>query len=224
MPKIIVAIDGYSACGKSTTAQLVAKALKYSYVDSGAMYRAVTLYFMRNHINPTNPKQVAKALSEIEIGFRYNPLTGKSDTLLNTENVEDEIRTMEISNRVSEVSALPEVRKEMVAQQQKMGKKKGLVMDGRDIGTTVFPNAELKVFMTANMEIRAYRRQQELLAKDQLIPLIEIEKNLSERDRIDTSRKDSPLRKADDAIVIDNTQLTIDEQVEIVLRMVGSKF
>lgn len=223
MPKIIVAIDGYSACGKSTTAQMVARALHYSYVDSGAMYRAVTLYFIRNHIDPTNPKHVAQALTQIEIGFRHNAITGKSDTILNNENIEEEIRTMAVSNRVSEVAALSEVRKAMVAQQQKMGKKKGLVMDGRDIGTTVFPNAELKVFMTATMQIRAYRRQQELLAKDQLVSLPEIEHNLSERDRIDTTRSDSPLRKADDAIVLDNTHLTIEEQVEIVLRWVGSK-
>ncbi len=223
MPKIIVAIDGYSACGKSTTARMVAQALQYSYVDSGAMYRAVTLYFIRKLIDPTNPKHVALALSQIEIGFRHNPLSGNSDTILNNENIEDEIRTMAVSNKVSEVAALPEVRKAMVAQQQKMGKKKGIVMDGRDIGTTVFPNAELKVFMTATMEIRAYRRQQELLAKDQLVSLTEIEHNLSERDRIDTTRNDSPLRKADDAIVIDNTHLTIEEQVEIVLRWVGSK-
>jgi cytidylate kinase len=165
MPKIIVAIDGYSSCGKSTTAKLVARQLNYPYIDTGAMYRAVTLYFIQNHISLTNPKEIENALSKVHISFRRHPELGRNDTYLNGLNVEDEIRKMYVSEQVSEVSAIAEVRHALVAQQQRMGKTKGIVMDGRDIGTVVFPQAELKIFMTADPHIRAQRRQLELMEK-----------------------------------------------------------
>lgn len=169
MKKIIIAIDGYSACGKSSTAKAVASILGYSYIDTGAMYRAVTLYFLQNFVSLTNPNEIENALKEIEIEFRHNPKTQKSDTYLNGINVEQEIRQMTVSDKVSEVSAISQVRRFLVAQQQKMGKKKGIVMDGRDIGTVVFPEAELKIFMTAEMTVRAKRRQDELLEKGELV-------------------------------------------------------
>jgi CMP/dCMP kinase len=223
MKKIVVAIDGYSSCGKSTTAKLVAKELGYAYIDTGAMYRAVTLYFLEHYIDLTNPKKVSQALQEIHITFERNAKTRRNEVYLNGLNVEDEIRQMYISDKVSEVSVLPEVRHCMVSQQQKMGRRRGVVMDGRDIGTTVFPDAEVKIFMTADVVIRAQRRQQELLDKGQMVPLDEIVKNLQKRDLIDSTRKESPLIQAADAEVLDTSHITIDEQVEFVLHQVAAK-
>ena len=223
MKKIIIAIDGYSACGKSTTAKVSASRLGYSYVDTGAMYRATTLYFHEHFINPTNPKAIAKALEEIHITFVYNPKMDRNETFLNGLNVEDEIRTMFISERVSEISAIPEVRRNMVALQKKMGKKRGLVMDGRDIGTAVFPDAELKIFMQADLFVRAHRRQQELLEQKQVIDIDKIIENLQKRDLIDTTRSEGPLRKAENAFVLDTTYMTVEEQVECVVNLATGK-
>jgi cytidylate kinase len=223
MKKIIIAIDGYSACGKSTTAKLVANRLGYIYIDSGAMYRAVTLYFCQNHISSTNPHQVESALANIHIYFVHNPKLGKNETYLNGLNVEEEIRKMYISERVSEVSAIHDVRKAMVHQQQQMGKKRGLVMDGRDIGTCVFPDAELKIFMVADIQVRAQRRQEELLEKNEMVSMDDIIKNLELRDHLDTTRAESPLRKAEDAYLLDNTSITIDEQINFVINLASSK-
>lgn len=223
LQKIIIAIDGYSSCGKSTTAKLVAAKLGYGYIDTGAMYRAVTLFFLEHNITLTNPKEIEKALSEINISFHYNPKTEENETFLNGLNVEKEIRKMYISDQVSEVSAVPEIRHAMVAQQQKMGKKKGIVMDGRDIGTRVFPDAELKIFMTADLNLRAFRRQQELLNKKQMVNLDEIKQNLIHRDQIDTTRKESPLVKSPDAHLLDTTFLTVEEQVELVVDLALSR-
>ena len=221
--KIIIAIDGYSACGKSTTAKQVAAQLGYTYIDTGAMYRAVTLYFIENYVAGDNPVEVQKALHDIHISFVFNPKTEQSDTCLNGLNVEHEIRKMYISEKVSEVSALPDVRRAMVRQQQQIGKKRGLVMDGRDIGTKVFPDAELKLFMTADIQIRAARRQQELLERQELVNLEDIILNLETRDRIDTTRKESPLTKAEDAYAIDTSFMTIDEQVDYIVHLATSK-
>lgn len=223
MKKIVIAIDGYSACGKSTTAKAVARKLEYLYLDSGAMYRAVTLYFHQHYINLTNPRDIEKALENIHITFILNPKLMYNETYLNGLNVEEEIRKMYISERVSEVSALPQVRKALVAQQRKLGKKKGVVMDGRDIGTVVFPEAELKIFMMADFQIRAERRQKELLEKDQLLNLEEVKANLQKRDFLDTTRQESPLKKAEDAHVIDTTFITIEEQVEEIINLATSK-
>ncbi|MCF2447344.1 (d)CMP kinase [Dyadobacter sp. CY345] len=219
MPKIIVAIDGYSSCGKSTTAKQVAQQLNYAYIDTGAMYRAVTLFFIQNHISVSNPREVQKALNDIHITFRRHKEKGTNDTYLNGLNVEDEIRKMYVSEQVSTVSAIKDVRHSLVAQQQRMGRSRGIVMDGRDIGTVVFPQAELKIFMTADPIIRAQRRQLELLEKGELVGLPEIAENLKMRDRIDTTRAESPLRQAEDAIYIDNSMMTLDEQVEMVVRL-----
>lgn len=220
---IIIALDGYSSCGKSTTAKLAAKQLGYAYIDTGAMYRAVTLYFLQNHVAITNPHEVSKALDNIHITFRRHPETKSNDTFLNGMNVETEIRKMYVSERVSEVSAVAEVRHAMVAQQQQMGKSKSIVMDGRDIGTVVFPEAELKIFMTADPLMRAQRRQAELLIKGEMVDLPEIVANLQKRDHIDTHREESPLRQAEDALLIDNTFLTVDEQVELVVRLADER-
>jgi cytidylate kinase len=217
MQNIIIAIDGFSACGKSTTAKLVAEKLGFTYIDTGAMYRAVTLYFLEHYISLDNPKEVSKALSNIHLSFQKTASSTNADMFLNGLNVEDEIRKMYISDQVSQVSALKDVRVAMVDQQQRMGKKKAIVMDGRDIGTHVFPQAELKIFMSADMEIRAGRRQQELLEKGQMVPLTEVIENIRKRDAIDTTRKESPLTKAEDAILVDTSHLTIEEQVDIVL-------
>ena len=217
MKKIVIALDGYSSCGKSTTAKMVAADLGYAYIDTGAMYRAVTLYFLEHHVSLTNPKEIKEALNNIEIEFHYNPKTKRNEVFLNGLNVEDEIRKMYISNQVSEVSVVPEVRRAMVAQQQKMGRKRGVVMDGRDIGTAVFPDAEVKIFMTADVDTRAKRRQVELLEKKQLVNLDEIKENLLKRDLIDSTRAESPLRRADDAALLDTSHMTIDEQVDFVL-------
>lgn len=217
MKKIIIAIDGYSGCGKSTTAKLVASKLGYKYIDTGAMYRAVTLYFINNHVKITNPKEVEKALGNIVVDFRFNEHTENSDTYLNGLNVEKEIRKMPVSEKVSDVSALAAVRHKMKEQQVSMGKSKAVVMDGRDIGTNIFPDAELKIFMVAEIVTRAKRRQQELLEKGQVVGLDKIVHNLEERDRIDTSRAESPLKQADDAFLVDTTYTTIEEQVDIIL-------
>ncbi|PWJ58402.1 cytidylate kinase [Dyadobacter jejuensis] len=219
MPKIIVAIDGYSSCGKSTTAKLVAQQLNYPYIDTGSMYRAVTLYFLQNHVTLSNPKEVEMALSQIHISFRMHVGTGKNDTYLNGLNVEEEIRKMYVSDKVSEVSAIPAVRHALVAQQQRMGKTRGIVMDGRDIGTVVFPEAELKIFMTADPYIRAQRRQLELMEKGEMIGIEKIFENLKHRDLIDTTRAESPLKQAADAVYIDNSLMTLDEQVDMVVRL-----
>lgn len=219
---MVIAIDGYSACGKSTTAKEVARILGYRYIDSGAMYRAVTLYFLDNHVSLSNPKEILKALSQIHIAFKVNS-KGMSETYLNNLNVEKEIRKMRISEKVSPVSAIKDVRIAMVEQQRRMGREKAIVMDGRDIGTVVFPNAELKFFMTADMVVRAIRRQKELLENDRLVDLDEVIENIAQRDKIDTTRKESPLRQAPDAIVIDTTHITVDEQVDEVVRQAVSK-
>lgn len=218
MRKIIVAIDGYSACGKSTTAKETARILGFRYIDTGAMYRAVTLYFLEHHIALTNPKEVQKALDQIKITFRVNR-EGRSETYLNGLNVERDIRDMRVSENVSQVSALPAVRHAMVDQQRRMGKERGVVMDGRDIGTVVFPDAELKVFMGADILVRAFRRQKELLSHDELVDIDTIIENLRKRDEIDSTRKESPLRKASDAIELDTTFITVDEQVDEVVRL-----
>jgi cytidylate kinase len=217
MPKIVIAIDGYSSCGKSTTAKAVAARMGYGYIDTGAMYRAVSLYFTRERISLSNQREVLNALDEIHITFNHNKRTGKNETCLNGLNVEEEIRKMYISNVVSEVSAIPEVRWAMVAQQQKMGRRRGVVMDGRDIGTKVFPDAEVKVFMTADTYTRARRRQQELLEKGEMINLDEIIQNLEKRDKIDTTRAESPLVQAPDAELLDTSHMTIEEQVDWVI-------
>ena len=209
MKKIIVAIDGFSSTGKSTLAKQLAKRLGYTYIDSGAMYRAITLYFLRHEIALTDKTQIKNAIEKITLHFENNEIC------LNDENVEKEIRIMEISNLVSEVSALEDVRTFAVAQQQKIGKKKGLVMDGRDIGTTVFPNAELKIYLHANEKTRTQRRFDEMKIKNSLITLDEVRDNLKHRDLIDSTREISPLKKADDAIVLDNSELTMEEQLEI---------
>lgn len=218
MKKIVIAIDGFSACGKSTTAKEVARELNYRYIDSGAMYRAVTLYFLDHHISLSNPKEIDKALNEIHISFVVNS-KGNSETFLNGVNIEKAIRKMRISENVSQVSAIREVRKAMVEQQRRLGKDKGIVMDGRDIGSVVFPDAELKIFLTADMMVRAFRRQKELLEREDLVDLDDIIANLTQRDEIDSNRKESPLVKSPDAISIDTTHITIDEQVDKVIRL-----
>jgi cytidylate kinase len=223
MKRIIIAIDGYSACGKSTTAKQIAARLGYSYIDTGAMYRATALYFNQHYINTTDPAAILKALEETHVNFHFNEKLLRSDTYLNGLNVEDEIRKMYVSNMVSEVSAIPEVRKHMVHLQRKMGKKKGVVMDGRDIGTQVFPDAELKIFMTADMEVRAARRQQEYLLKKQVVDLDDVLENLKKRDLIDTTREEGPLRKAEDAYEVDTTYITVEEQVDYILNLATSK-
>lgn len=217
MRDIIIAIDGHSGCGKSSTAKSVARELGYVYLDSGAMYRAVTLYFIRHGVDIQNESVVEQALNKINIRFDRNKVTHENETYLNDENVEREIRKMDVSERVSDVSAIPRVRKQMVEQQRTMGRSKAVVMDGRDIGTNVFPEAELKIFMSADLEVRARRRKQELEEKGVEVSLDEIVANLSERDRIDTQRKEHPLIKAADAIEIDTTYLNFTEQVEQVV-------
>jgi cytidylate kinase len=216
--KIVIAIDGYSACGKSSTAKMVAAILGYRYIDTGAMYRAVTLYFLEHHVALTNPKDVSRALQQTSISFKVNS-KNVSETYLNGLNVEKAIRSMRVSERVSEVSAIKEVRIAMVEQQRKMGKERGIVMDGRDIGTVVFPQAELKVFMTAELLVRAFRRQRELLERDKLIDLDDVITNIVQRDKIDTTRLESPLKQAADAIMIDTTHVTLEEQVDEVVRL-----
>ncbi|MBQ8457731.1 MAG: (d)CMP kinase [Prevotella sp.] len=220
MKKITIAIDGHSSCGKSTMAKDLAREVGYVYVDTGAMYRSVTLFALRNGLftaDGINEEELRKRMAEIHIAFKFNAEAGRPDTYLNGELVEKEIRSMEVSNHVSPIATLGFVREAMVAQQQQMGKDKGVVMDGRDIGTTVFPNAELKVFVTASAEVRAQRRYDELKAKGMEANYEEILKNVQERDYIDSHREVSPLRKADDAIELDNSNMTIPEQKQWLL-------
>ncbi len=215
--KIIIAVDGFSSCGKSTFAKAIAARLGYIFIDTGAMYRAVTLYALEHgaiRSGIVDEEAVAGLLDEVAITFRFNPSRGASDIYVNGDLVEGKIRTIEVSNCVSQVSAIPAVRQKLVAMQQEMGRRRGVVMDGRDIGTVVFPDAELKLFMTADPAVRARRRYDELTAKGQQVTLDEIERNVRERDAADMSRAISPLRQADDAIVLDNSRMTVDEQME----------
>ena len=221
MKPIIIAIDGFSSCGKSTMAKDLARSVGYIYVDTGAMYRAVTLYAMRHNMFNTDGTvkvdDLEKAMADIHISFEVNSKTGRNDAFLNGEDVEDDIRSMAVAGHVSPIAAIPFVRKALVAQQQAMGTKKGIVMDGRDIGTTVFPEAELKIFVTASPVVRAERRYAELKGKEMDVNFDDILKNVEERDYIDTHREVSPLRKADDAIELDNSNMTIEEQREWLL-------
>ncbi len=215
MKKITIAIDGHSSCGKSTMAKDLARRIGYVYIDTGAMYRAVTLFAMRHNLianGQVNAAKLQEEMGNIHISLRLNPETQRPDTYLNGECVEREIRTMEVSRHVSLIAALPFVRSAMVEMQREMGKEKGVVMDGRDIGTVVFPHAELKIFVTASAEVRAQRRYDELTAKGEKCNYEEILENVKERDRIDSTRETSPLRQAEDAIVLDNTHMTIPEQ------------
>jgi len=223
MQKIIITIDGFSSCGKSTLAKQLARELNYVFIDSGAMYRAITLYFLRNHVDWYNKEQVEEALKEIDLDFQYNEKTGQSNMFLNQENVEQLIRDMLVSENVSEVSTIKEVREFAVAQQQKLGTRKGIVMDGRDIGTTVFPNAELKIFVTADPAVRVERRFKELFEKNPDITIEEVKNNLEMRDYIDSNREFSPLRKADDAVILDNSSLTREEQLATALKWAKEK-
>ena len=212
--KIIITIDGWSSCGKSTLAKQLSKKLGYLYVDSGAMYRAITLFFLRNQTDWTKKKEVKSALKNVELEFVLNEKTGLGEMYLNGENVEYLIRELVVAEKVSDVAAIKEVREFAVAQQQKMGAKKGIVMDGRDIGTVVFPKAELKIFMTADNAVRVERRFKEMYAKNPNITVEEVKNNLEMMDYIDSHREVSPLRKAKDALVLDNTYLTRDQQFE----------
>jgi cytidylate kinase len=224
--KITIAIDGYSSCGKSTIAKALAAQLSYSYVDTGAMYRAVTLYCLQHGIIKDGAfveSEVVRALDDITLTFQFNPNTKTSETFLNGVNVEREIRRMEVSNLVSPISKIATVRKRMVDLQREMGKDKGVVMDGRDIGTNVFPAAELKIFMTADPDVRVQRRLDELTAKGEFISKDDVSANLMSRDYEDTHRKENPLIKADDAVVLDNSELNREEQLEFVLRLVKER-
>ena len=227
MKKITIAIDGFSSCGKSTMAKDLAKKLGYVYVDTGAMYRAVTLYAMRNRLfnadGSVKTADLERQMNKINITFKLNKRAERPDTYLNNELVENDIRTLEVSNHVSQIAAVPFVREAMVAQQQRMGKDKGVVMDGRDIGTTVFPEAELKVFVTASAEVRAQRRYDELKEKGMPADFNDILKNVQERDYIDSHREVSPLRKAPDAIELDNSHMTIAEQSAWLMEQVEQK-
>jgi cytidylate kinase len=215
---IVIAIDGYSSCGKSTLARALAQKLHFIYVDSGAMYRAVTLYFLRNNIDLNSHEKIAEALKNIHLNFHSRDY--QTHITLNDEEVSDEIRQMPVSDNVSAIAALPDVRHEMVKQQQRMGRSKNIVMDGRDIGTTVFPDAQLKIFMTADPKVRAERRYKELYEKNPDITLEDVFENLAHRDYQDTTRKESPLVRATDAIILDNTNLTPDEQLQFALEKV----
>lgn len=223
MSKITVAIDGYSSCGKSTLAKALAQKLNYNYIDTGAMYRAVTIYCLRNDIiNDTTldlPKLFA-SLNDIEVSFKYNTTNKTSEVFLNGEHVEREIRTMQVANNVSAISSIKEVREKMVILQREMGKEKGVIMDGRDIGSHVFPNAELKLFMTADCDIRTQRRLNELSSKGEYHSFEDVKHNLEKRDHDDTTRKENPLRQADDAIVLDNTDISKEEQLEFVIKLI----
>ena len=221
MKKIVIAIDGFSSCGKSTFAKMIAARLGYIFIDTGAMYRAVTLYALENGAitnGMVNEQKLKELLDRIAIKFRFNPQRGVSDIYVDGEWVEGKIRTIEVSNLVSAVSQIPEVRTKLVAMQQEMGRDKGVVMDGRDIGTVVFPDAELKLFMTADPHIRALRRYEELREKGDNVSLAEIEQNIIDRDRADQSRAISPLRQAEDAVVLDNSYMTLEEQMEWLFR------
>ncbi len=226
MKNIVIAVDGHSSCGKSTVAKAVAKKLGIAYIDTGAMYRAVTLYAIRNGsfagMDP-DADAIASHLDDIRITFDFDKSAGRNTTYLNGENVEDEIRGMEVSSRVSPVSAIPAVRAKLTDWQREMGRNQSVIMDGRDIGTTVFPNADLKIFMTARPEVRAQRRFDELKAKGQDADFAEILRNVEERDRQDSTRAVSPLRKADDAIVLDNSDMTREEQFDFVINHLPQK-
>jgi len=217
---LIITIDGFSSCGKSTLAKQLAKKLNYTYIDSGAMYRAITLYFLRNNIDTSSEKEIRNALKNITLEFIVNKASGNSEIYLNGENVEYIIREIVIAEKVSDVAALKDVRTFAVAEQQKMGIHKGIVMDGRDIGTTVFPNAEIKIFMVADEAVRVERRYTEMFDKNPNITLDEIKSNIAMRDYIDSNRKVSPLRKAADAIELDNTNLSEKEQLDFALKLV----
>lgn len=219
MKRKIITIDGWSSCGKSTLAKQMAKVLGYVYIDSGAMYRAITLYFLRNSIDFTNKKMVENTLENISIEFEHNDKSQQSEILLNGENVEYLIRDMIIAEKVSDVAAIKEVREFAVAHQQQLGKKKGIVMDGRDIGTTVFPKAELKIFMTADITVRVERRFKEMFEKNPNVTIEEVKTNLMLRDYIDSNREVSPLRKANDAVILDNTNLTMEEQLKFAMHL-----
>ncbi|MEP7252866.1 MAG: (d)CMP kinase [Ginsengibacter sp.] len=221
--KIIITIDGWSSCGKSTLARQLAKKLGYLYIDSGAMYRAITLYFLRNNVNRANEKAIKDALKNITLEFIYNQQSGQSEIYLNGENVEYIIRDMVVAEKVSEVAALKDVRKFAVAVQQKMGIDKGIIMDGRDIGTTVFPDAEIKIFMTADEAIRVERRFAEMFDKNPNVSLEEVKTNIAMRDYIDSHREVSPLRKAPDAIELDNTHLSEKEQLDFAIKLVKKR-
>jgi CMP/dCMP kinase len=221
--KIIITIDGWSSCGKSTLAKQLAEKLKYSYIDSGAMYRAITLYFLRNHVDWTDSKAVIKALKEIHIEFGHHEGSKSSEILLNGENVQYLVRDLVVAEKVSEVAAIKEVRDFAVKQQQSLGNKRAIVMDGRDIGTVVFPEAELKIFMTADNAVRVERRFRELYEKNPNITIEEVKNNLEMRDYIDSHREISPLRKAPDAIVLDNTNLSPQEQYQIAMKWVTER-
>src|SRR6187549_251407 len=217
--KIIITIDGWSSCGKSTLAKQLAKELGYVYVDSGAMYRAITLYFLRNNIDLGETDEIKEALKSINLEFVFNQISNCSEMHLNEENVEYVIRDLVVAEKVSDVAAIKEVREFAVAQQQLMGKKKGVIMDGRDIGTVVFPKAELKIFLTADNAVRVERRFKELFEKNPNITIEEIKANLEMRDYIDSNREESPLRKADDAVLVDNTNMTARETIQKVAKL-----
>jgi cytidylate kinase len=221
--KIVIAIDGFSSCGKSTLAKALAAKLEYVFIDTGAMYRAIALYFLRNNISFNDDIAIKEALSKITLRFEYNPLTLKSDMLLNGENVEILIREMQVSSKVSEVAAIAAVRDFAVAQQQAMGAEKGIVMDGRDIGTVVFPEAELKIFVTADPKVRANRRLLELQVTNPTITLEEVAENMHHRDLIDSTRAHSPLKQASDAFVLDNTNITREAQFEMALNWANER-
>lgn len=218
--KIIIAIDGYSSCGKSTLAKALARKLNYNFIDTGAMYRAITLYFIRNNVRLDEPESVTEALKNVNLHFEFNEEKGKSDMFLNDENVEQYIREMIIAQKVSEVAAIKAVRVSAVKQQQLMGKKKGVVMDGRDIGTVVFPNAELKIFMTADIEIRVKRRFLEMQEQNQNVNIEDVISNLQMRDYIDSNREESPLRQAEDARVLNNSDMSQEQQLNLALKWV----
>jgi len=223
MRKIIIAIDGWSSCGKSTLAKQLAKELEYVYIDSGAMYRAITLYFLRNHIDWTSEEEVEVALKNITLEFRPNHMSGETEIYLNGENIEYVIRDMVVAEKVSEVSSIEKVREFAVGEQRKMGAGNGIIMDGRDIGTTVFPDAELKIFMTADIAVRVERRYKEMYAKNPNILIEEVMANLETRDYIDSHRMVSPLKKAEDAIILDNTDISPQEQFELALSWAQQK-
>lgn len=220
---IIITIDGWSSCGKSTLAKQLANVLGYVYIDSGAMYRAITLYFLRNHVDWMNVKEVKEALANVHLHFEYNAKSEQSEIFLNDENVEYVIRDLIVAEKVSDVASIAEVRKFAVAQQQKMGEKRSIVMDGRDIGTTVFPKADLKIFMTADIAVRVERRFKEFFEKNPNITIEEVKSNLEMRDYLDSNREVSPLRKASDAILLDNTNISISQQLDFALKLVRKK-
>ena len=223
LKKIIITVDGWSSCGKSTMARQLAKKLHYLFIDSGAMYRAITLFFIRNGVNVQDATQVTNALQQINLSFHLNAQNGNNEVYLNGENVESFIRDMQVAEKVSEVAAIREVREYAVKQQQLIGKGKGIVMDGRDIGTAVFPHAELKIFMTADNDVRVMRRFKELVEKNPAIQMEDVKSNLAQRDHMDSNREVSPLRKADDAVILDNSLMTPEEQLDLALQWANEK-